>query len=84
MKQGDALNWLRKVSFRGVVTKDDWLSFKNDFKEATDFDLPQRMPTYGEMTNTGIVLVGEDRSSPLTLSLFQFETLISPGSPDLS
>ena len=74
------LKSLRKVSYRGAITKDNGLSFRGDFKEATDFELPRCMPNYDEMSNTGIVLIGKDKSQPLTISLFDFETLMSPGS----
>ena len=79
--EGGNLKSLRKVSYRGAITRDKWQSFKRDFKEATNYELlAHSMPSYQEMSNTGIILVGQDKSQPLTVSLFDFETLVSPGS----
>ena len=77
-EEGNALQSLRKVSHRGVITNDNWESFRNDFKEATGFELAHSMPKHDELSNTGIVF--NNRSWPITLSLFDFETLVSPGS----
>ena len=76
---GDNYSVLSKVSFKGVVTKDNWPGFKRDFAEKVGIELPDRIPGYGELMNTGFVL--DSGESPLrnTLSFFDFETAISPG-----
>ena len=70
---------LSKVSMKGVVTDSNWRSFRNTFREATGLELPSELPRYEELINTGVVLDAEKTISPLTVSLFEFETLISPG-----
>ena len=70
---------LSKVSMKGVVTERNWRSFRNSFKEATGRELPSRLPRYEELVNTGVVLDAETTSRPVTVSLFDFETMISPG-----
>ena len=80
-EEGNTLQKLRKVCQRGPITTDNWLSFRNDFKEVTDLELSDNMPPHAEMSNTGIILLyEEDKSRPQTVSLFDFETWISPGS----
>ena len=37
------------------------------------------LPRYEELVNTGVVLDAETTSRPVTVSLFDFETMISPG-----
>ena len=70
---------LSKVSFKGMVTKDNWLGFKRDFAEKTNIELPDKMPGYGELMNTGFVLNSRESLLRKTISLFDFETAISPG-----
>ena len=70
---------LSKVSMKGVVTERNWRSFRNSFKEATGGELPSDFPRYEELVNTGVVLDPETRGRPVTISLFDFETVISPG-----
>ena len=70
---------LSKVSIKGVVTDSNWRPFRNSFREATRLQLPSELPRYEELVNTGVVLNAENAVPPLTVSLFDFETLISPG-----
>ena len=70
---------LSKVSIKGVVADNNWRSFRNGFGEATGLQLPSELPRYEELVNTGVVLNTENAVPPLTVSLFDFETLISPG-----
>ena len=70
---------LTRVVFGGVVMAGKWGRFRRDFLDETSLVLPDAMPSYEELSNTGIV-VGRDRSrTSWTMSLFDFETLISPG-----
>ena len=78
-QKGDSYSVLSKVSFKGMITKDNWLSFKRDFAEKTDIDLPDRMPGYEELMNTGFVLNSREHPLRKTISFFDFETAISPG-----
>ena len=70
---------LAKVSMKGVVTKSTWRSFRNSFKEATGRELLSDLPQHAELVNTGVVLDAETRGRPVPISLFDFETVISPG-----
>ncbi len=78
-QEGDNYSVLSKISFKGVVTGDNWSGFKRDFSEKTNIELPDRMPGYEELKNTGFVLNSKESLLQKTISLFDFETLISPG-----
>ncbi len=70
---------LSRVVNRGVVTERGWRGFRRDFLDLTSLMLPDAIPSYEEIKNTGIVL-GRNRHLPSsTLSLFDYETFISPG-----
>ena len=70
---------LSRVVHKGVVYEDGWRRFRRNFLDLTNLILPDAMPTYTEMMKTGIVLGREDGLPSITLSLFDFETFISPG-----
>ena len=76
---GDTYGPLSKISLKGIVSEDDWLRFKRDFMEKTNLGLPDKIPEYEERTNTEIVLNSKESPRRRTISLFDFETLISPG-----
>ena len=78
-RNGTTSEVLTKVSMKGVVTKRNWRSFRNSFKEATGRELPADLPQYAELVNTGVVLDAETRGRTVAISLFDFETVISPG-----
>ena len=61
---GGNLRRLRKVSLSGAITKDHWLSFRSEFHDATGLELVHSMPSYDEMSNTGIVLTGQEVGGP--------------------
>ena len=70
---------LSRVVIRGVIAQATWRNFRRDFLDITALKLAETMPTYEEMTNTGIVL-GRGQGIPaVTMSLFDFETFVSPG-----
>ena len=79
IERRDASGSLTKISLKGMVMRDGWFSFVSEFEELAGVMLPSRMPRYDELVNTGIFLrkINNDRRS--TISLFDFETLISPG-----
>ena len=78
-RSGPTSEALSKVSIKGVVMDSNWRPFRNSFREATGRELPSELPRYEELVNTGVVLDAEKTVPPLTVSFFDFETLISPG-----
>lgn len=70
---------LCRVVNQGLVSEESWRRFRRDFLDLTNLMLPEVMPTYNEMMKTGIVLGREGGLPSSTLSLFDFETFISPG-----
>ena len=76
---GNNYSVLSKVSFKGMITKNSWFSFKRDFSEKTNIELSDRMPGYKELMNTGCILNNKESLLRKTISLFDFETAISPG-----
>lgn len=70
---------LTKVSIKGPVTTSNWQSFRNSFKEATGRELPSNLPHYKEISATGVLLDAETDNESTAVSLFDFETVISPG-----
>ena len=79
LQRRDVSGSLTKISLKGMVTRDSWSSFATAFEEIAGVALPNRMPRYDELANTRVFLdkKADDRWS--TISLFDFETLISPG-----
>ena len=75
----DVSRILTKISLKGMITRDSWPSFVSELEEVAALVLPNRIPRYDELVNTGIFprKKGNDRRS--IISLFDFETLISPG-----
>ncbi len=69
---------LRKILFRGLVSEDNWDDFSRQFSFLTNFRLSEECPSYDVASNTGVVATRKV-SRRLFLTLFQFETLISPG-----
>ena len=70
---------LSRVVYKGVVPEVRWRRFRRDFLDLTNLILPEAMPTYNEMMKTGIVVDRGGGLPSVTLSLFDFETSISPG-----
>ena len=70
---------LSKMSMMGPITESNWRVFRNSFREVTGRELPRDLPRYEELINTGVVLEAERGGRPLAVSLFDFETVISPG-----
>ena len=75
----DVSGGLTKISLKGMVTRDSWSSFASAFEEIAGVALPNRMPRYDEFANTGVFLDKKSDDRWSTISLFDFETLISPG-----
>ena len=79
LKNGAESKDLSKISMMGAITESNWRTFKNSFQEETGRELPRDLPRYEELVNTGVVLDAEGTGLPLAVSLFDFETVISPG-----
>jgi len=69
---------LSRVVIREPISSDGWRRFRRDLMDTTGLALRTRMPTHEEMSNTGIVL-SRGSDVPFTMTLFDFETFISPG-----
>lgn len=78
-KSGPGSKDLSKMSMMGPITENNWRDFRNSFREATGRELPRDLPQYEELINTGVVLEAERAGRPSAVSLFDFETVISPG-----
>ena len=79
-RQGeDAHGDLTKISLKGVVTASNWLWFGREFVKAARLKLPEKMPSHEELANTGVFLTETPSGRRRTISMFDFETLISPG-----
>lgn len=70
---------LSKLTFSGLISPSNWDVFRNEVKETTRLVFPNRIPTSEEFINTGIVVKNESENFFGKLSLFDFETLVSPG-----
>ena len=70
---------LAKFVFSGPIVEGTWNEFRAGFERLTTFRLPDRMPIADELINTGICLGGGRGRRDFILSIFEFETLISPG-----
>lgn len=76
-KQGPSTS-LSKTVFGGFVLPDHWPTFAADFKEHTGLRLATSMPLWSELTRNGVE-VAQSEGPHDRISLFDFETLISPG-----
>lgn len=69
---------LSKIVFGGFVLPDHWEIFAADFEEQTGLRLATTMPSWRELTGSGVE-VGPTNGPGNRIPLFDFETLISPG-----
>ena len=69
---------LSKTVFGGFVLPDHWESFAADFEEQTGLRLATTMPSWRELTGSGVE-VGAANAAGNRIPLFDFETLVSPG-----
>ncbi len=67
-----------KPVFGGFVLPDDWQAFAADFEEQTGLQLAARMPSWRELTRSGVE-VRPPNGPANRIPLFDFETIISPG-----
>ncbi len=67
-----------KIVYGGFVRPRHWRTFSADFEDHTGLRLPASMPSWNELTEEGIrVEPAEGPDDRITL--FEFETLVSPG-----
>ena len=78
-RSGRASIELSRIVIRGPISESGWRRFRRDLMDMTGLTLPQTMPTHEEMSNTGVVLCRGSDPSSFTMTLFDFETFISPG-----
>ncbi len=82
-KKGFTLNnengkW-SKVVFNGFINEKNWPSFCLSFRDLTGLNVPRAIPSMTELMNTGVPVKSNTSIYSKCLSLFDFETLISPG-----
>ncbi|PCK01967.1 MAG: hypothetical protein COA42_22495, partial [Alteromonadaceae bacterium] len=70
---------LSKVAFNGFINESNWGKFRSDFSELSGLNLPEKLPKNKELLNTGVPITGKNKQEFRCYSLFDFETLISPG-----
>jgi hypothetical protein len=70
---------LSKLTANGLISPENWGAFRRDVEKDTGLRLPMRMPNYVEFNHTGIVIKNQSDGGTFKLSLFDFETLVSPG-----
>ncbi len=70
---------LIKLTYSGLITADNWSMFCREVEKVAGLRLPVRMPTLEEFNHTGIVIKNQSDLSICNLTLFDFETLVSPG-----
>ena len=78
-RSGRASIELSRMVIREPISEEGWRRFRRDLMDTTGLALPKPMPTHEEMINTGIVLGRSDALPSFTMTLFNFETFISPG-----
>jgi len=69
---------LVKAACGCAIRPTEWSRVVREFEQSTGLHLPQAMPSCKELSNTGIVFQ-ESPDVTHTMSLFEFETMISPG-----
>jgi hypothetical protein len=73
------LHGLIRGLYRGIVTQENWGSFRDKFKHSFPYQLPERFPKFSEFSNTGLVLRPNGSLSTVKpIKLFRFETNLSP------
>jgi L-amino acid N-acyltransferase YncA len=73
----DKNDGLSKLVCHEFVTKDNWDYVSASMKELFELSLPDRMPSIAEFTNTGVCIT-DSKKDCHTVSLFDFETILSP------
>lgn len=66
----------KKASFEYILSSENWDKTRSFLKESINLSIPAHFPCGKEWQNTGVYIENKDKSS--ALSLFEFETIISP------
>lgn len=69
---------VRKVVYRGMLSESDWPVFRRSFGKITGVTLSPSLPTFPEAEHTGLLLTEKHSKKRVRISLFDFETLVSP------
>ena len=72
-------NILIKIAYNGVLDTTNWPSFALQYFDESGYSLSEAFPSSGDIAHTGITLKRNEDIYAHTLSLFDFESLISPG-----
>ena len=68
---------LGKWSYRGPLLRSHWKIFRQEFAERTKLQLPNMMPSFPELQNTGLFVQNLSTKVGFAMSLREFETLTS-------
>ena len=68
-----------RVVVKRPIVSANWRALVKDLLDNTGLGLSHSMPSYQELENTGIVLSREGAPTSWPMSLFDFETFLSPG-----
>lgn len=72
-------NLLTKIALNGYLLKDNWEEFIYNYSVLTKRKFPSKIPKPKDLINTGIRVQEKDKIHSNCLSLFMFESIISPG-----
>jgi len=72
-------NILTKIAYNGILDKHCWPEFVSNYQNKSGYEIKEKFPSCADILNTGIVLEKEEDYFAKPLSLFDFESLISPG-----
>jgi len=70
---------LVKLSWSGVVTSDTWKDFRSEFFKLSGLKLPSSIPEVENVNMECLELTDPKSQKKWKVSVFEFETLISPG-----
>lgn len=77
LSQKNSLSCFKKISCGHYLVANDWNRTQKLFRDELDIELPHRFLTGDEWKNTGKICI-ERKNQKNTLSLFEFENIISP------
>ena len=69
---------LSKIVYHGFLDEYNWNKFKIDFKVLSGYSVQDKIPNQATLENTGILIQHPNSLFKQALSIFDFETLISP------
>ena len=68
-----------RIVINGPVVPSDWTRIANDFYDQAGLGLARSMSSFAELENTGVVMSRRNLGGTWTMSLFEYETFVSPG-----